>query len=161
MFGKGLIKGLGVTLGWFFRKKVTVQYPDETLEMFPRYHGRFQFDSNKCIACSLCANACPNKVIKIGKAKLGKKQIMISYTMNIEYCLFCGLCVESCPKGALSFSNVINMNQYFRDRVALHLFERPAPTPEEIAAAEAAEAEAAAKKAAEAEKAAQADGKEG
>lgn len=158
MFGKGLVKGLGITLGWFFRKKVTVQYPDETLEMFPRYHGRFVLDSDKCIACGLCANACPNKVIKLEKAKLGKKQILIKYTMNIEYCLFCGMCVESCNKGALKSSNVIDMNQYFRDKVALNLFERPAPTPEEIAKAEEAEAKANAEKTSAK---AQSSGKEG
>lgn len=127
MFGKGLLKGLEITWGRMLGKKQTVEYPDEKLEMFPRYHGRFELDVDKCIACGLCVNACPNKVIRIEKEKVGKKQYMTKYVMRIEYCLFCGLCVESCNKDALKFSNVIDMNQYRRDWVRLTLVDRPAP----------------------------------
>ena len=160
MFGQGLIKGLEITWGWFFRKKVTVEYPDEQIVMAPRFHGRFELDQEKCIACGLCANACPNKVIQIEKAKLGKKQILIKYVMRIEYCLFCGLCVEACNKDALRFSSVIDMNQYYRSKVRLTMVDRPAPTPEEIAAAEAEEAAKAAAAQAAAAKA-KAKGEEG
>jgi NADH-quinone oxidoreductase subunit I len=161
MFGKGLIKGLEITWGWFWRKKVTVEYPDEKIVMSPRYHGRFELDQDKCIACGLCANACPNKVIQIEKAKLGKKQILIKYVMRIEYCLFCGLCVEACNKDALHFSSVIDMNQYYRNKVRLTIVDRPAPTPEEIAAAEAEEAAAKAAAAQVAAAKAKAKGEEG
>ncbi|MHB8917074.1 MAG: 4Fe-4S dicluster domain-containing protein [Desulfocucumaceae bacterium] len=149
MFGQGLIKGLEITLGRFFGKKVTVQYPDEVLPMFPRYHGRFQLDVDKCISCGLCANACPNKVIQLEKQKVDNKQYLTKYVMRIEYCLFCGLCVESCNKDALKFSNVFDMNQYRRRWVRLTLVDREAPestkTPEE-APADTAKAEAAAGK---------------
>jgi len=127
MFGQGLLKGLEITWGRMFSKKQTVEYPFEKLEMFPRYHGRFQLDVDKCIACGLCVNACPNKVIQITKEKVGKKQYMTKYVMRIEYCLFCGLCVESCNKDALKFSSVLDMNQYRRDWVRLTLVDRPAP----------------------------------
>ncbi|MFZ5631635.1 MAG: 4Fe-4S dicluster domain-containing protein [Bacillota bacterium] len=156
MFGQGLIKGLEITLGRFFGKKATVQYPEETIPMFPRYHGRFQLDVDKCIACGLCANACPNQVIRMEREKVGNKQYLTKYVMRIEYCLFCGLCVESCNKDALKFSSVIDMNQYRRKWVRLTLVDRPAPksaetpegTPAKPAGAEApdkaAKAEAAA-----------------
>lgn len=158
MFGKGLLKGLGITGAWFFKKKVTVEYPDEKIVMFPRFHGRFVLEEDKCIACGLCANACPNKVISMEKAKLGKKQILLKYVMRIEYCLFCGLCVENCNKDALKFSNVIDMNQYSRDWVRLTLVDRPAPTKEEIAAVEEAEAKAKAEAAAASAAKAKAEG---
>jgi len=127
MFGQGLLKGLQITWKRMLGKKQTVQYPDEKLEMFPRYHGRFQLDVDKCIACGMCANACPNKVIQMEKKKVGNKQYLTKYVMRIEYCLFCGLCVESCPKDAIRFSNVFDMNQYRRDWVRLTLVDRPAP----------------------------------
>lgn len=162
MFGQGLLKGLQITWGRMLSKKQTVEYPDEKLDMFPRYHGRFELIEDKCIACGLCANACPNKVIHLEKTKLGKKQILLKYVMRIEYCLFCGLCVEACNKDALKFSNVIDMNQYFRSKVRLTLVDRPAPTPEEIAAAEAEDAaKAAAAQATAAKAKAKATGEEG
>ncbi|MFZ5596287.1 MAG: NuoI/complex I 23 kDa subunit family protein [Bacillota bacterium] len=151
MFGEGLIKGLEITLGRFFGKKQTVQYPDEKIPMTPRFHGRFTLDVEKCIACGLCANACPNRVIQIEKAKVDKKQYLTKYVMRIEYCMFCGLCVEACNKDALKFSHVIDMNQYRREWVRLTLVDRPAPeateTPDEEAPAKTAKTEAAAGKA--------------
>jgi len=156
MFGQGLIKGLQITWGRMFDKKQTVKYPYEKIEMFPRYHGRFELDVDKCIACGLCANACPNKVIQLEKEKVDKKQFLTKYVMRIEYCLFCGLCVEACNKDALKFSNIIDMNQYRRSWVRLTLVDRPAPemteTPEEETPAKVAKNEAAA---------GQAPGKEG
>ncbi|OAT79506.1 NuoI/complex I 23 kDa subunit family protein [Desulfotomaculum copahuensis] len=140
MFGQGLIKGLQVTWHEMFKKKVTVQYPEEHAPLAARYHGRFQLDADKCIACGMCANACPNKVIQITKEKVGKKQYLTKYVMRIEYCLFCGLCVESCPKDAIAFSHIINMNQFYRDKVRLVLVDRPAP--ESLPEGEAAEPDA-------------------
>ena len=156
MFGQGLIKGLQITWGRLLDKKHTVKYPYEKIEMFPRFHGRFELDVEKCIACGLCANACPNKVIEMEKEKVDKKQFLTKYVMRIEYCLFCGLCVEACNKDALKFSNIIDMNQYRRSWVRLTLVDRPAPemteTPEEETPAKEAKNEAAA---------GQAPGKEG
>lgn len=133
MFGQGLLKGLAITWKELFTKKVTVQYPEERLPLPARYHGRFELDVDKCIACGLCANACPNKVIQMERAKVGKKQYLTKYVMRIEYCMFCGFCVEACNRGALRFSHIINMNQYFRDKVRLVLVDRPVPEviPEE------------------------------
>lgn len=141
MFGKGLIKGLQITWKEFWAPKLTVQYPDEQHTIPDRFHGRFVLDVDKCIACGLCANACPNKVIQITKQKVGKKQYLTDYVMKIQYCLFCGLCVESCNKDALHFSNDFNMNQYFYRNIPLVLVKREAPAEpleEEEPAAKAA-----------------------
>ncbi|MBE3587466.1 MAG: NADH-quinone oxidoreductase subunit I [Thermoanaerobacteraceae bacterium] len=165
MFGQGLLKGLAITWKELFTRKVTVQYPEEKIPLPARYHGRFQLDVDKCIVCGLCANACPNKVIQITKEKVGKKQYLTRYVMRIEYCLFCGLCVEACNKDAIKFSHVINMNQYYRDKVRLVLVDRPAPEviPDEEPGETAAGSPAAAKaRSARAEVAAgKAPGKEG
>ncbi len=127
MFGKGLLKGLKITWKRMLDKKQTVKYPYEKIEMFPRFHGRFQIDPDKCISCGLCVNACPNKVIQLEKQKVGKKQYLTKYVMRIEYCLFCGLCVEVCPTNAIKFSEVIDMNQYKREWVRLNMVDRQAP----------------------------------
>jgi len=127
MFGQGLIKGMGITIRRMLGKKATVQYPENKIEMFPRFHGRFQLDEQSCIACGICAAACPNKVIQIEKKKVDKKQYLTKYVMRIEYCLFCGLCVEACPKNAISFSSVIDMGQYRRGWVRLTHVDRAAP----------------------------------
>lgn len=127
MFGKGLMKGLQITWKEFWAPKLTVQYPEEQHTVPERFHGRFVLDVDKCIACGLCANACPNKVINMIKQKVGKKQYMTDYVMKIQYCLFCGFCVEACNKDALHFSKDFNMDQYFYSDIPLVLVKREAP----------------------------------
>lgn len=104
MYGKGLVVGLKVTINRFFARKVTQNYPEVKPDLPQRSHGSFDFQSDKCISCGLCANACPNCVIKVESAK-GEdgKKVLQSYRMSLGYCLFCGLCVEACPTKALSF----------------------------------------------------------
>ncbi|MFA7467316.1 MAG: NADH-quinone oxidoreductase subunit I [Desulfotomaculaceae bacterium] len=127
MFGKGLVKGLQITWKEFWAPKLTVQYPEKQHTVPERFHGKFVLDVDKCIACGLCANACPNRVISLNKQKVGKKQYLTDYQMNIQYCLFCGLCVESCNKDALHFTKDFNMNQYFYKNIPLVLVRREAP----------------------------------
>ena len=67
-----LLTGMKVTLREFFTPKVTEQYPENraTLKMFDRYCGELTMPRdaeghNKCIACGLCQNNCPNGTIRI------------------------------------------------------------------------------------------------
>ena len=57
---KELGQGLGVTLENLFKKPFTVQYPDEKLQMYPRFRGlhiltRHEDGLERCVGCELCA----------------------------------------------------------------------------------------------------------
>lgn len=113
MRGLGIIKGMGVTAKRFFKKKITQQYPEEKPILPARSHGSFKFDFDKCIACNMCADACPNGVIKVDFTKDEKgKRALECYNMNLGYCLFCGLCVKACPKDAINFKTDFDMVCY-------------------------------------------------
>jgi len=65
-----LIRGLSVTGGYFFKKKFTVQYPDEKTPKSPRFRGlhalrRYPNGEERCIACKLCEAVCPALAITI------------------------------------------------------------------------------------------------
>jgi NADH-quinone oxidoreductase subunit I len=100
-----LVKGLGVTGKYLFRKKTTVQYPEERREPADRFRGMFAFDESRCIVCHACAKACPIGIIHIqdhfeelevdGKRK--KKKVLDRYDIDVKRCMFCGLCEEACP----------------------------------------------------------------
>ena len=109
MYGFGIVKGLGITMKRLFMKKVTVQYPEVKTDLPPRSHGSFGFDFDKCIACNLCANACPNGVIRVDSAKNenGKKALE-QYNISNGYCLYFGLCTKACPTGAVYFKPDFN-----------------------------------------------------
>ncbi|ATW28034.1 NuoI/complex I 23 kDa subunit family protein [Candidatus Formimonas warabiya] len=125
MFGQGLITGLGVTIKKFFGKKITQQYPEEMPNLPPRSHGFFTFHKDKCTACTLCANACPNRVIRISTERdENKKKYLTEYTMDLCYCLFCGLCVETCPTQALTWNQNFELAQFHRKDTSYTLYDR-------------------------------------
>jgi NADH-quinone oxidoreductase subunit I len=105
-----LIKGLGVTGKYLFRKKATIQYPEERKEPADRFRGMFGFAEERCIVCHACAKACPIDIIHIqdhfvelevdGKKK--KKKVLDRYDIDVKRCMFCGLCEEACPTEPVS-----------------------------------------------------------
>src|ERR1700729_4642564 len=68
--------GMRITLKYCFQKTVVVQYPEQRLALAPRYRGIHEFEAEKCIACDLCAKACPVDCIyidKTGPRKINKQ----------------------------------------------------------------------------------------
>jgi NADH-quinone oxidoreductase chain I len=175
-----LLAGMAVTIRYFVKPIVTVQYPREKIEMTPRYRGYPQLTidpetkTHRCIACEMCARICPSQLITVEGTKFpGEKQKRATkYIHEHQYCSLCGLCVEVCPTTALEFSQVYRLAGYSReDCVIDHLIvlqkrqrlagfvTTPVPTAEEIEAAKAAEAAAKAAKEKEAKAKAEAKGK--
>ncbi len=116
MYGKGLLKGLSITLGHLFGKTITQQYPEVKPNLPPRSHGFFDFSVDKCISCGMCAKSCPNNVIELDSARgEDKKKYLTKFKMEIGYCLFCGLCVEACPTDALNFTTDFELSKYTRE----------------------------------------------
>ena len=73
---KSISIGMKITLKYCFQKTVTVQYPEQRLTFAPRYRGIHEFEADKCIACDMCAKACPVDCIYIDKTaprKIDKK----------------------------------------------------------------------------------------
>ncbi|MBE3575033.1 MAG: NADH-quinone oxidoreductase subunit I [Firmicutes bacterium] len=107
-YGRGALRGLRVTFRNMFRRPITVRYPFEKLKFAPGFRGGFRFDRDRCIACSQCANACPNNVITV-KAQRGedKKLHLTGYEMDLQYCLFCGYCVEVCPTNCITMTDQV------------------------------------------------------
>ena len=130
MYLVAIIKGLMITLKHLFRKKVTIQYPEQVREMSPVYRGQHQLKRDElgrenCTACGLCALSCPAEAItmKAAERKRGEELLYREekyaeiYEINMLRCIFCGLCEEACPKDAiyLTTSKVLVPSSYDRE----------------------------------------------
>ncbi len=131
---KSLLTGMKVTLREFFRKKKTECYPEnrKTLHISERHRAilRMPHDeqgNNKCIACGLCQQACPNGTIAITTGSIidqesGKsKKVLIEYRYDLGSCMFCQLCVNACPKGAIEFTNEFENAVFDRSKLIMKL----------------------------------------
>ena len=117
MFGIGLIKGLSVTLRRCFSKPNTVEYPEQRLPVGPMFRGgTLDLNQEKCIACGLCALACPNNAIELATEKTeGGKKALTLYRHHMPVCLFCNYCVEACPTQAIHWTQDYEMSSLTYD----------------------------------------------
>ncbi|MBC7329039.1 NADH-quinone oxidoreductase subunit I [bacterium] len=114
-----VLKSLSITFLYFWRRKVTVQYPEERIEHPPRFRASVDVDINKCIACGICQRVCPSKVIEIEawRVKEGEKEVRKprSFTLNLGRCMVCGLCAEYCPTEAIRMTQEYELSGYTRE----------------------------------------------
>jgi len=102
-----LLQGLSITLRHFFRKKITVQYPEEKTPQAVRFRGlhalrRYPNGEERCIACKLCEAVCPALAITIESdvAPDGTRRTT-RYDIDLFKCIYCGFCEEACPVDAI------------------------------------------------------------
>ncbi|MCC7372350.1 MAG: NADH-quinone oxidoreductase subunit I [Chloroflexi bacterium] len=140
MYGAGIAKGMMTTLWhFFFAKSVTLQYPEERLELPPWTRGRprliYDVDSGdlRCTACGACALACPVDVIKIEQhPAVGKGKVLDRFDLDMGGCIECALCVEACPFRAIVMAPDFEFGAYDREKsLVFNMHElRIAGTPE-------------------------------
>lgn len=122
-----VLNGMRITFSHFFRKPVTVKYPEKTRPISGVYRGqhvlkRDEKGAERCTACGLCAVACPAEAITMTAAERKKgeehlyreEKYAAVYEINMLRCIYCGLCEEACPKEAI----------FLTDRIVPAEFER-------------------------------------
>ncbi len=98
---------MAVTFRNFFRRPVTVHYPDVTRPYPDRFRGvlALTYDpetgQENCIGCRLCEYICPPQVIKVEMLKAEKRNYAKSFFLELYSCEFCELCVQVCPTDAI------------------------------------------------------------
>ena len=102
-----LLKGLRVTQRTFFRKSVTLEYPEEETPQSPRFRGlhalrRYPNGEERCIACKLCEAICPAQAITIeAEPRADGSRRTTRYDIDMTKCIYCGFCQEACPVDAI------------------------------------------------------------
>ena len=123
-----ILQGLAITMSHFFKKKPTVQYPEQKRYIAPVYRGlhvlkRDEQGRENCTACGLCAVACPAEAITMEAAERKKgeehlyreEKYAAMYEINMLRCIFCGMCEEACPKDAIYLTDRLLPSNYKRN----------------------------------------------
>lgn len=105
-----LMIGLWVTLKHQFRPHLTQEYPRERPELRPRFRGvprlrdHPDVEGPLCVACNMCADACPDHCITVTAEPrvTGKGKQVKLFLIDYERCCLCGLCVDPCPTKPLT-----------------------------------------------------------
>jgi NADH-quinone oxidoreductase subunit I len=121
---KAISKGMSITLREMLNPTITEAYPDTPAQFQERYRGVhvLQRDENgleKCVACFLCAAACPVECIYIEAAEntathriSGGERYASVYNIDYSRCIFCGFCVEACPTDAITHGHDFEIASY-------------------------------------------------
>ena len=124
---KPVLAGFKITAKRLKHKKVTVFYPEEIREQYPRtrwrhFLTRYENGLEKCIGCSLCAGACPARCIYVEAAENTDEarfspgeRYATRYEINMIRCIFCGYCQEACPTGAIVLRKNFELSDYKRE----------------------------------------------
>ena len=105
---RDLFIGLITTFKYLFKRRVTLNYPNEKGPLSPRFKGehalrRYSSGEERCIGCKLCEAICPAQAISIetGPADKNGVRSTTKYDIDMTKCIYCGLCEESCPVDAI------------------------------------------------------------
>ena len=105
---KEFVSATFLTMRYFFKKKVTINYPFEKGPVSVRFRGehalrRYPNGEERCIACKLCEAICPAQAITIEAEPRGNDgtRRTTRYDIDMVKCIYCGFCQEACPVDAI------------------------------------------------------------
>jgi NADH-quinone oxidoreductase subunit I len=128
LFLLDLLQGLSVTFRYQAPKEIcTEQYPMQRPQVAERFRGAPRLNVNPetnetlCIACDLCALACPERLIVVGSERnpTTRRKELTTFTYDLSRCMFCGLCEDACPTDALELTQDFEMASYSREGTIL------------------------------------------
>jgi len=118
-----IVRSIWITFLHAFHKRVTVEYPEVKPYLPPRYRGRIVLTKDpdgkeRCVACNLCAAACPVDCISLQAAEdENGRRYPEFFRINFSRCIFCGLCEEACPTYAIQLTPDFELAEYDRQNM--------------------------------------------
>jgi NADH-quinone oxidoreductase subunit I len=120
-----IFAGLQTTVRHMFSPKVTVQFPEQRPTMPPNYRGVHRLNRDeqnrvKCVACYMCATACPAHCIDIVAAASpwpDREKYPETFVIDELRCIYCGMCEEACPVDAIELTSLFDLTGLTREEM--------------------------------------------
>ena len=124
-----VLKGMSLTFRRMMKnifnlsKMPVIDYPNQEKGIPEGYRGKHRLTQRengdpKCVACMMCATACPANCIHIDADESSNHSIEkfpARFDIDLLECVFCGMCVEACPVDAIRMdSGVYSMVDFNR-----------------------------------------------
>ena len=109
---KDFVGAFKLALKYFFKPKVTINYPHEKGAISPRFRGEhalrcYPNGEERCIACKLCSAVCPAQAITIeSEERDDGTRRTTSFEIDAFKCIYCGFCEEACPVDSIVETNI-------------------------------------------------------
>ena len=116
-----IVKALWFSFKHIFKPTVTLMYPEKKPEFGPEFRGRpvlvAENGTERCVACGLCARACPPLAISMQAAETPdeKERYPSVFEIDMLRCIYCGFCEEVCPEEAIVMSPDYDFNFQSRE----------------------------------------------
>ncbi len=111
----------------FGNKAITVEYPEVQHVPSPVYRGVHRLNKDeegrvKCVACMMCATACPAHCIDIQGATAPeswneREKYPESFVIDELRCIYCGMCEEACPVEAIELTGLYDITGLSREEM--------------------------------------------
>lgn len=115
-----IVRSMWMVNSHALRPRDTILYPEVPVPVPPRFRGRIILSRDpdgdeRCVACNLCAVACPVACISLQKAEREDGRWYPEFfRINFSRCIFCGMCEEACPTTAIQMTPDFEMSEYVR-----------------------------------------------
>jgi NADH-quinone oxidoreductase subunit I len=124
-----ILGGMGVTIRHLVRNlrnrrnTATIEYPEVKRAYGPRHRGRHYLKRRpdgdpRCVACYMCATACPADCIFIVAGEHPDPAIEkypVEFVIDGLRCIYCGYCVDACPEDAIAMTRDYELASYHRE----------------------------------------------
>jgi NADH-quinone oxidoreductase subunit I len=120
-----IFAGLQTTVKHLFQPKVTTQFPEERPTLPPNYRGVHRLNRDeqgrvRCVACYMCATACPAHCIDIVAAASpwhDREKYPETFVIDELRCIYCGMCEEACPVDAIELTSLYDLTGWSREEM--------------------------------------------
>lgn len=119
-FLPGVVGGLKTAIKHTVEQhSVTQEYPEVKPDLPLNYRGVHRLNRDeqgrvKCVACMMCATACPAHCISIVAEDASKEwpdrdKRPQSFVLDELRCIYCGMCEEACPCDAIELTSIYDL----------------------------------------------------
>ncbi len=125
LYVPAIVEGLTTTVKHMFGPKITQQFPEQQPNLPPNYRGVHRLNRDdkgrvKCVACYMCATACPAKCIDIVAAPSpwpDREKYPESFVIDELRCIYCGMCEEACPVDSIELTSLYDLTGLSREEM--------------------------------------------